>query len=498
MSVSAQTISAYTIRAEGLRRSCARALMIDDAGMSWSTFVDWLATQRPRWSRSTWRTYKRSVVETMKREPPDEDGDVVSALTTLVSASQSSALRKTHRTSASKAVRFPRDARERIFAALRLGRSNQAVELIDFISASCASGLRPAEWRGASLEPGVEDGAVRLVVQNAKATNGRAHGPTRTLHWRDLPPEVATAISRTIAIARRFPSDAAYRAYCNGLQDLLGSVSRRLWPDRERHFTLYTCRREFIARAKSIYSPVEVAALAGHSVDRTSLSHYGRTRKSRSSGQIDVELPTPDPGDVARVRVVAAARLAALSRLHERADAATPSIELEASGDATTIEAPTPDSFLEPMPKIEMQPGADLAREKQARKGGNSGIETPPPDRMEVAPEREIVTARQEDVSLTPDYAASATPAVVPQPTSNEEPTLDPFPEPPERIDEAKEARAEGDRLWRKFREEQSRSLDALSAKLERGSGGARDPRADDPVSDSSTETEPDHKTKSR
>ncbi|OAI31311.1 hypothetical protein A1351_05410 [Methylosinus sp. R-45379] len=410
MAVSEQTISAYMVRTTQLRWQCASMLMIDLATLTWPRFVEWLIAQRPRWSRSTWRTYKRSVIEVMKREHPDECG----AMAELGAATQTGARKKTDQTSAAKATRFGTDERERIFADLRLGRSNRALELIAFIRATCTTGLRPTEWRGAVLEVS-SDGSVRLVVKNAKATNDRSHGPHRTLHWRHLPPETLGAISRTIAIARESPSAAEYEAHRKALQNLLGSVSRRLWPDRAKHFALYSCRREFIAQAKRAYSPVEIAALVGHSVDRTAQSHYGRVTKS---GARDISLPTPDRGDVARVRAIVAPRLAALSRVHEKAakekaGKEAPSRELECFHDATSAA-----EFAE----TAITDHADGA-EESPRSAESADADAP-------------------SITLDTDPAASI-----------EGPTIDLVPEPSAQVDEAKEAPDESERLQMALRE---------------------------------------------
>ncbi|WP_400767083.1 hypothetical protein [Methylosinus sporium] len=525
MAVSEQTISAYTVRTAQLRWQCASMLMIDLATLTWPRLVEWLIAQRPRWSRSTWRTYKRSVIEVMKREHPDECG----AMAELGAATQTGARKKTDQTSAAKATRFGADERERIFADLRLGRSNRALELIAFIRATCTTGLRPTEWRGADLKVS-PDGSVRLIVRNAKATNGRAHGPCRTLHWRHLPPETLGAISRTIAIARKSPSAAEYEAHRKALQNLLGSVSRRLWPDRAKHFALYSCRREFIAQAKKVYSPVEIAALVGHSVDRTAQSHYGRVTKS---GARDISLPTPDPGDVARVRAIVAPRLAALSRVHEeaakeKASKEAPSRELECFHDATpaaefaetTItdhadaaeESPRSaesDDADAPSITLDADPAASIeaptiatnpwpANAVDGKKTSDEGEPLPigslderaSPDCGDVARMHEIIAPRptvlsraHEDAEKAPRSTerddprdtppAAATPPAersiadheaaeeADVPPSSEGPTLDAFPEPPRKADTTKEAREEGGRLWRAFQEEQRKSFAA-------------------------------------
>src|SRR5260363_111525 len=72
-----------------------------------------------------------------------------------------------------------------------------------WLAAAAVTGLRPCEWRTAQLN---ED-ATQLIVQNAKATNGRANGASRTIAIR---PEDAASIQAHLAsihelLARGYP-----------------------------------------------------------------------------------------------------------------------------------------------------------------------------------------------------------------------------------------------------------------------------------------------------
>lgn len=319
-------------------------------------------------------------------------------------------------------------------------------------------------------------------------------------------------------------SDEAALGYAHrkALQDLLGALSRRLWPNRAKHFALYSCRREFIAQAKMVYSPVEVAALVGHSVDRTAQSHYGRVTKS--SGGRDITLPTPDPDDVARVRENVAPRLETLSRLHREAGKKAPSREVEGShdaapatatpfaessitdqedaaaesrrsaedadaaeliahdaGSATSVEGPTIDFSPEPPAQVdEAEETSNLGERLQIA----SRYERPISDSGDVPRMREIVApipaapSRAHEGSHDTTPAAAAPPAVADHEAAKSQqsaegadaaapsrgPTLDPFPEPPSKAAEKKKARDEGERLWRRFQTEQRRSFDDLSS----------------------------------
>ncbi|HEY8065130.1 MAG TPA: hypothetical protein VIF40_10455 [Methylosinus sp.] len=316
MSVTAQTIATYVERAARLRARCAREISVEVAELTPLRFVHWLVEQKSNWSRSTWRSYKAAALYVLTHEDrPLDEGD--GAIAILGAESQTGAVVRTKETSAMKAGRFRYQDRMRVYADLRLGRARYGRELIDFLRASCATGLRPLEWYAASLEIPEKGYNAKLVIHNAKTTNGRGNGARRTLRWRHLSPSMMRSIARTIGLARSFLSDDDYTKYYGRLQGCLQDVSRRLWPDKEQCYAIYCCRHEFIAQAKLVYAPAEVAALVGHHDDETAFTHYGRRD---STGVVDIELPIPDEAEVAQVRRTVATQLEALSKLHERDD----------------------------------------------------------------------------------------------------------------------------------------------------------------------------------
>jgi hypothetical protein len=65
-------------------------------------------------------------------------------------------------------------------SALDESASAWASDLERWVEAGLITGLRPSEWAEARLEHSASLGPV-LIVKNAKATNGRAHGPRRTM-----------------------------------------------------------------------------------------------------------------------------------------------------------------------------------------------------------------------------------------------------------------------------------------------------------------------------
>src|SRR5260364_48969 len=144
-----------------------------------------------------------------------------------------------------------------------------------WLAAAAVTGLRPCEWRTAQLN---ED-ATQLIVQNAKATNGRANGASRTIAIR---PEDAASIQAHLAsihelLARGYPF--AHIHQCCSIA--LNRACKALWgTDPAKRYALYSARHQFAANAKATTSQQEVARLIGHHSIRTARRHYAPRRSA--------------------------------------------------------------------------------------------------------------------------------------------------------------------------------------------------------------------------
>lgn len=170
-------------------------------------------------------------------------------------------------------------------------------------------GLRPIEWLGAELDD------QRLIVRNAKHSNGRSFGDFRTLHISEAMPErVMDAVRwllNTIQSTGHHLADLDDR---EGIIDMkIGKAVRRVFdrafpcdkPRSEPRFTLYSGRHQFAADAKaSGLSKIEIAALMGHASPNTAGEHYGR----RTSGCRDGIHVSPDEADILAVERIAFAK----------------------------------------------------------------------------------------------------------------------------------------------------------------------------------------------
>ncbi len=271
--------------------------------------AEWLVANRSTWSRSTWRQYKAAACWVLLNEreavwPLVRVEVADSAHAYLICESQRGAKRKAGGTSSAKMKGVSDADLITLFNYLTSSRSKSARIIAVLLMATTAAGLRPSEWLLAEpVEP--EAGfQFKLVVRNAKATQGRAHGELRTLRWREIDPRVKAAILEvcdTCASIMRGRDDPRvhYSTLLKSWSDELARVVRVLWPKRKRHITFYSARHQAAANFKCFYTDAEVAALMGHGIDETAFRHYARATKGTRGGL----LPEPDPDEVAKVRV---------------------------------------------------------------------------------------------------------------------------------------------------------------------------------------------------
>lgn len=288
----------YKRRTGDLVRRCRRELNIHHhEHLDYRRFVGWLITQKPQWSRPTWRQYKAAVVYVLELET-DQHHDPIAqeALETLLPVTVEGCPPTTKKTSGSKLKRFPLKDYRQLMRDLEEHPNQWAADLQRWISASILTGLRPREWGQAKWA--THEGEPALVVVNAKATNQRAHGPTRTILLGGLTDPERDLIRKHLERATLFAKANQFPQFYHGCAAVLARTVRRLWPKRQEHVTLYSTRHQFSADAKaSGLLPEELAALMGHAVDTTATKHYGK----KTAG-FDMIRVRPDPKEVAKVR----------------------------------------------------------------------------------------------------------------------------------------------------------------------------------------------------
>jgi hypothetical protein len=192
-----------------------------------------------------------------------------------------------------KAKSLSRVDREALIEALLANRtSSYATPAALWFQAGTLTGLRPGEWQSAEITT-----ANQLTLLNAKFSNGRSFGATRTQELKLLSELDLTIIRCHLANVKNASASAGYNAFYNGCRDILRRTSDLIWPGRTRHPSLYTARHLFAADAKSTFSKTVVAALLGHGSTESAARHYAHSRTG--SGNLQVE---PLPADVQAVR----------------------------------------------------------------------------------------------------------------------------------------------------------------------------------------------------
>lgn len=296
MDKTASTKKAYLHRVALLKAQCVRELRLDaidrlDPGV----LVDWLIGKSGEYARSTWRQYRAAVAFCLESA---SDPLTCSARDRLMSAPWTGRLKRTTRTSGNKAKKISVEDLVKISRFLRDLKAQTASLTGIWLWAGIYTGARPGEWFTARLHHPQGSGAVALEFDNAKATNGRANGKTRTLYLTGMSKDEIRHLESFIRVVQDRQDEAAFQRLYNKCRKMMYWAARCALGTRPQYPTLYTGRHQFIANAKRAgCSRREVAALVGHASDLTAGLHYGR----RSAGN-DALRVTPDPEAVATVR----------------------------------------------------------------------------------------------------------------------------------------------------------------------------------------------------
>jgi integrase len=233
------------------------------------TFAKWMnETIAPSVGRSTRRQYRAAL--TYHYTVNGHDPAFVPSL--RIPAHKRQVTEPPLRTSSRKPKGFKPGHFDRLTKAL--GQSNAYMAHVARLTliASTTTGLRPREWFDATLET-EEFGnpCESLLVQNAKHTQGRSHGPTRRINlgW-STDDKVEMLIRDTL-----YPTIHAFRIYAretaanNGYDNpgemdttdyerMVKSMNQAMQKQIKRHcerlklpaYTLYSARHQFAADAK--------------------------------------------------------------------------------------------------------------------------------------------------------------------------------------------------------------------------------------------------------
>jgi integrase len=312
-----QTVTRYKKRATSLELRARNDLGLAPAAiLDAIEFVSWAIALRPALSQSTWRQYKASIRCALTLQGTQKNRQ---ALAILEGANATPCKRVTRNTSAQKVRYLKPDDYKAIRDSLLSTGGKWARPTAVWLAAATITGLRPAEWPGTQLVEGT-GGTRTLLVPNAKTTNGRGNGASRSLDLRDLERGLLAILKRHLVFVAEHSSQKAFNRAYNSCRKALYHATRTIWPKREMHVSFYSARHQFSADAKaSGISLAEIAALMGHASDATASLHYGR----RTSGQSGFRIRAT-PSEVLMVRRTAVSRADRFALKAKRATA-TPS-----------------------------------------------------------------------------------------------------------------------------------------------------------------------------
>ena len=318
VSKSRTTIAAYRVRFPQLARK---------AGVephNHAAVVDWFVAQDNAWSVSTISQYRGAIVQAI--EDDLSMAEDIERLLARLKARPSPREGGPKRTSARKRRSIPHPEFVRLIQYLTAGRKPYDALIARILSHNVRLFLRKVEWQTAAVQNGF------LVIQNAKATNGRSFGPERR---RDL----SNYGSRGVANLRGLLTILSGLADSpEGFKKLWGRLASRLARVCEKigikRVAPYTTRHVGMANAKSWMSPAEVAASAGHKTTATATSHYARRRTGWGANVERVAGPSPE--DVEKViRSPKSSRKENLEYLEKKRVEAKERAEREAQEEAT-------------------------------------------------------------------------------------------------------------------------------------------------------------------
>lgn len=268
---SPQTEQLYFQRANALISQAEKELGLVE-GITPDQFVVWLADKMPSITYNTFRQYKAAVAYYFGTF---SDPIYQNASKAVLELSQTDRIARSQGKSNSRAARSIRESDfMQLKQAAELSTGQWAKRAMLLFEATIIAGLRPTEWEHIYFDPQGRG----IVVQNAKASNGRSSGKHRAIPIDD--PADMEILRENVQKFRAWmeikgePFSKYHLACANAFNELVKQVFKG-----KKHYRIYTARHQFSANMKNIYSREEVASLMGHGSEETAERHYGK-RKS--------------------------------------------------------------------------------------------------------------------------------------------------------------------------------------------------------------------------
>jgi integrase len=257
--------------------------------------IRWYGAQDDVWSKSTIRSHRAALCQAV------DDLDNALGLPPTVVAGLLSRVRSASPRPKGPKARRAASARKRksftqaewrlLIGLLTKKKTSTARILAGLLAFGAHLGLRPSEWRDATLAENI------LTVRCAKNTNGRGVAATRALVLIGFDQVGLLGLNRFLGALKIEASRAScWQAFYERLAKALDRACREAGI---RKIAMYTLRHCALATAKRNLTAREVAAFAGHASDRTAQSHYA---KRRTGWPLPKVLARPADELVAKVR----------------------------------------------------------------------------------------------------------------------------------------------------------------------------------------------------
>lgn len=258
-------------------------------------YIRWLVSLKPTVTRATWSLYKAALLDHFADINASEAGRELEQIDSAGCKPRGRRADGSARTSGLKARFVNQAAYRKVDAYLKEADAMYDVVLRGFIDATLLAGLRPVEWTHARLSPGPDCPVLR--VKNAKYRRGaetdkafirnRAHGEWRTLRLVGLTEtELAIIEFHLNSVKPHSQTEAGWDAFYLSIRRRLAKVNKMVIRQRQHRFSLYSCRHQFCANAKSDSVPVtEIACLMGHLSEATCVIRYGRNTRGWPFGK---------------------------------------------------------------------------------------------------------------------------------------------------------------------------------------------------------------------
>lgn len=243
-------------------------------------FALFLDNKRKNVTENTWRLYRSAVNFIF----PSASKKIIEVL------NQKGGIKKNRskKTSGNKAKKVTEQQLNVLLAKIIESRSQYKEITVKLIQATLLTGVRPSEWRSAKLID------RKLIIKNAKQSNGRSHGAFRTLNLEMFNDDEFHIISYVVNIM--------YGSTEYDIETLYGSVTKLIKRYAKgiskKNISLYSFRHQFSANMKKYgYSKYEVAALMGHIDKEMAGRNYGKKRGGNGISRP----PLPEKNEVERV-----------------------------------------------------------------------------------------------------------------------------------------------------------------------------------------------------